>query len=64
MASIEVLLAVGEVLGLVAAVVGLVFLAGWAAGLVAGGLCMTILCTAGARQARAIRTSRQGQPHA
>jgi hypothetical protein len=64
MVSIEVLFAVGEVLGLVAFVVGIVVLAGWAAGLVAGGLCMTVLCAAGAKQVRAIRTSRVGQRHA
>jgi hypothetical protein len=61
MASVEILLAIGEALGLVAAVVGLVFLAGWAAGLLAGGLSMTLLCMAGARQARAIRVARGGQ---
>jgi hypothetical protein len=64
MVSIEVLLAVGEALGLVAFVIGIVLLAGWAAGLVAGGPCVTVLCAAGARQARAVRTSRQGQRHA
>jgi hypothetical protein len=64
MVSIEVLLAVGEALGLVALVAGVVLLAGWAAGLVAGGPCMTVLCAAGARQARAIRTSRVGQRRA
>lgn len=64
MASVEILLAIGEALGLVAVVAGVVFLAGWAAGLVVGGFCMTLLCAAGARQARAIRVSRQGQRHA